>query len=100
MDLHVERFQESNHKITFLTNHTRVLAAISKDRNIRMREMARAIGITERAVQRIVDELITAGYITAYKSGRRNAYALDEMRTLGASFPGCLVSDLLNICRE
>lgn len=81
------------HRVTFLTNHAHVLVLIAQRPDIRMREIAANVGITERAVQRIVDDLTTGGYIVVTKDGRRNRYeiqtdhhvghALDQHRTLG-----------------
>jgi predicted transcriptional regulator len=59
-----------------LTNHTLVLAVISRTPDVRMREIASIVGITERAVQRIVDDLTRTGYIAVTKSGRRNRYEI------------------------
>jgi len=59
---------------TFLTNHARVLVMISQDPNIRLRDIAGVIRITERTVQRIVAELEEAGYLAHEKVGRRNHY--------------------------
>jgi DNA-binding transcriptional ArsR family regulator len=64
------------HEFTLLTNHTHVLVIIAKQPDVRMREIAAAIGITERAVQRIVDDLTTTGLISVTKDGRRNRYAI------------------------
>lgn len=61
---------------TFLTNHARVLIAIAEAPGIRLRDVATRIGITERAAQRIVAELETAGYLSHEKAGRRNRYRL------------------------
>jgi DNA-binding Lrp family transcriptional regulator len=61
---------------SFFTNHAYVLMLIDRDNTMRMREVAQRIGITERAVQRIVEELVASGYLTIGKSGRRNTYAL------------------------
>jgi predicted ArsR family transcriptional regulator len=58
----------------FLTNHALVLLSIARDANVRIRQMAAEIGITERAVQQIVRDLEEAGYITIRKLGRRNSY--------------------------
>ena len=46
--------------------------------DLRLREAAERIGITERAVQRIVTDLEDAGVITRTREGRRNTYAIDE----------------------
>lgn len=63
---------------TFFTNHAHVFLCIARDPNVRMREVAALVGITERAVQRIVAELEDAGYIERIRNGRRNRY---EVRT-------------------
>lgn len=59
---------------TFLTNHAHVLLCIAQDPEARMRDMAEQVGITERAVQRIVSELEEGGYLLRVKDGRRNRY--------------------------
>ena len=64
------------HDFTLLTNHTNVLVVIAKKPDIRMREVAAAVGITERAVQRIVDDLTACGYLVVTKDGRRNRYEI------------------------
>ncbi len=61
---------------TFLTNHARVLISIAETPGIRLRDIADRIGITERAAQRIVAELESAGYLSHEKKGRRNLYQL------------------------
>jgi DNA-binding Lrp family transcriptional regulator len=61
---------------TFLTNHALVLLAIAQNPQIRLREVAATVGITERAVQRIVSDLVEAGYVSRTRTGRRNAYEL------------------------
>jgi Mn-dependent DtxR family transcriptional regulator len=59
---------------TFLTNHAHVLFCIAKDPEVRLRDVAAQVGITERAVQRIVTDLEEQGYLTVSKEGRRNRY--------------------------
>lgn len=59
---------------TFLTNHAHVLLAIAAEPDLRIRDLALRVGITERAVQRIVGELIDEGYLEAVREGRRNRY--------------------------
>lgn len=61
---------------TFFTNHAHVLFCISQDPDLRLRDVAMHVGITERATQRIVAELEDAGYLTHEKVGRRNHYEL------------------------
>jgi DNA-binding MarR family transcriptional regulator len=60
----------------FLTNHGAVLLCIADDPQIRMREIAATVNITERAAQRIVADLIAAGYIERTRAGRRNRYTV------------------------
>jgi DNA-binding IclR family transcriptional regulator len=62
---------------TFLTNHALVLLCLAVDPGQRLRDVAAAVGITERAVQRIVTDLEAAGYLTRERVGRRNRYRLD-----------------------
>lgn len=59
---------------TFLTNHSHVLLAIWQRPDIRVRDIADIVGITERAVLRIIRELHEAGFIAIQKSGRENRY--------------------------
>jgi len=59
---------------TFLTNHAHVLLCITADPGIRLRDVAARVGITERAAQRIVADLVEGGYLTRTRVGRRNAY--------------------------
>ncbi len=59
---------------TFLTNHSHVLLCIADDPDVRLRDVAERVGITERATQRIVAELESAGYLSHEKVGRRNRY--------------------------
>ena len=59
---------------TFMTNHSHVLLCIAEDPDIRLREVAEKVGITERATQRIVAELEDTGYLSHEKIGRRNRY--------------------------
>jgi DNA-binding MarR family transcriptional regulator len=63
-------------KWSFLTNHARVLLCIARDPGIRLREIGAIVGITERAVHRIVVELATAGYISRTRDGRRTRYTI------------------------
>ena len=59
---------------TFLSNHAHVLLLLAKDPEIRLRDVAGRVGITERAVQRIVADLETDRYIERERQGRRNRY--------------------------
>ena len=61
---------------TFLSNHGHVLVCLAKDPNARTRDVADAVGITERAVQQIVSDLVEQGYLIKDKVGRRNRYSV------------------------
>lgn len=61
---------------TFLTNHAHVLLCLAGDRDALMKEVAARIGITERAVQRIVSDLEASGYVERERDGRRNRYSV------------------------
>ena len=62
---------------TFLSNHSHVLICLQREPYALMREIAAQVGITERAVQRIVADLERSGFLTRNKEGRRNRYSLD-----------------------
>jgi DNA-binding IclR family transcriptional regulator len=61
---------------TFLTNHAQVLLCLAETPNVRLRDVAERVGITERATQRILAELIEAGYVKTERIGRRNRYTV------------------------
>lgn len=62
---------------TFLSNHTHVLVCLARNPDQVLREVAQQVGITERAVQRIVAELEAGGVVSRQRQGRRNRYALN-----------------------
>lgn len=59
---------------TFFTNHAHVLFCLAAEPDLRMRDLAARVGITERATQRIVAELEEAGFLVVERVGRRNHY--------------------------
>jgi DNA-binding MarR family transcriptional regulator len=67
---------------TFLTNHAHVLICISRDDEVRLRDIATLVGITERATQKIVSDLALAGYLTIERIGRRNHYRVQPKQRL------------------
>jgi DNA-binding Lrp family transcriptional regulator len=69
-------------KWTFLTNHSHVLVLLAKDPDMTLRDIAEHIGITERAVHKIVGELEDDGYLVRERIGRRNRYELRLDRSL------------------
>uniref|UniRef100_UPI002ADD37AA helix-turn-helix transcriptional regulator n=1 Tax=Tepidiforma sp. TaxID=2682230 RepID=UPI002ADD37AA len=62
---------------SLFTNHANVLLAITRNPDIRLRELAAEVGISERAVKRIVADLERAGYIQRERHGRRNHYEIN-----------------------
>ncbi len=62
------------HRWTFLTNHAHVLIVLHADSELVLREVAARVGITERAVQRIVQDLEDGGFIERERVGRKNRY--------------------------
>ena len=62
----------------FVTNHTQVLLCIARDDDVRLRDVAEKVGITERAAQRIVADLVEGGFVQRKKLGRRNHYSIDR----------------------
>ena len=59
-----------------------MLLCIARDEDSRLRDIADDVGITERAAQRIVADLIDAGFVTRQKIGRRNTYRLNREQTM------------------
>jgi len=61
---------------TFLTNHAHVLFCLARDSDARLRDVASEVGLTERATQRIVTDLVDAGYLERHRAGRNNTYVV------------------------
>jgi DNA-binding IclR family transcriptional regulator len=70
---------------SFLTNHGRALVCIANDRGLRLRDIATALGITERSAYGIVADLTDAGYVLKERDGRRNRYEIQKHVPLGDS---------------
>ena len=67
---------------TFLTNHSHVLICLAENQELRLRDIAERVGITERAVFRILADLDEAGVITRHREGRRNQYVVHRDKPL------------------
>ena len=67
---------------TFLTNHARVLLALSQTPDLRVREIAALVGVTERTAMAIIVDLEEDGYITRERHGRRNHYRVQSDQPL------------------
>jgi DNA-binding IclR family transcriptional regulator len=84
----------------FVTNHTQVLLCIARDPDVRLRDLAPLVGITERAAQRIVADLIEAGFVERQRIGRRNRYSIN--RSVAMRHPAQFdheVGELLDLLR-
>ena len=61
-----------------LTNHGNVLLCIARDPTIRISEVARSVGVGERAAQKIITDLVEGGFLKRTKEGRRNRYEVNR----------------------
>ncbi|OAN44918.1 DNA-binding protein [Chloroflexus islandicus] len=83
---------------TFLTNHAQVLLCIARNPRVTAHDIAQTVGITERAVQRILHDLHEAGYISHVREGRHNRYTIYPDQPLRhPAQQGLAVRDLLAI---
>lgn len=69
---------EEHKQWTFVTNHTQVLLCLAANPDVRLRDVADSVGITERAAQRILADLVEAGYVDRARVGRRNRYTVNR----------------------
>ena len=77
-----ESTEEDRPAWTFFTNHAHVLICLAREPDLRLSQLAGRVGIGERAVHRIVHDLVEAGYLELDKVGRRNHYRVDLDRPL------------------
>lgn len=83
---------------TLFSNHGHVLVCLARDNKARLRSVADDVGITERAVQKIVGELQQAGFITITKQGRCNRYDINTRKALRHTLEArCTVGRLLQL---
>ncbi len=88
----------SSRQWTFLTNHGHAIIYLNSHPDARIRDIADAVGITERAAQAILSDLEAGGYVTKTKIGRRNHYELhDSLKFRHPVEAGHKVSELLEI---
>jgi predicted ArsR family transcriptional regulator len=86
---------------TFLTNHAQVLLCIANDPEIRLRDVAETVGITERAAQRIVVDLVESGFLERQRHGRRNRYLINERTEMRhPAQQGYEIGELLDLLRQ
>lgn len=83
---------------TFLSNHAHVLVCLARDPDVRLRDVAELVGITERAAQMLVSDLEEAGYVRRERVGRRNRYHLTRRTRLRHPLEDHVrVGDLLDV---
>ncbi len=81
---------------TFLSNHGNVIIYLDEHPTARLREIADAIGITERATHKLVSELVDEGYLSRTRVGRRNEYAVNcEQQLRHPALSGHTLRELL-----
>ena len=86
---------------TFLSNHAHVLLCLARDPSLRLRDVAAEVGITERAVQKIVADLEAGGVLTRRRQGRRNRYEIDPHVPLRHPIEAhCQIGDLMRMVLE
>ena len=86
---------------TFVTSHTQVLLCIAQDHEVRLRDVAEKIGITERAAQRILADLVESGYVTRTRVGRRNQYTINPTAQMRHELQrGLAIGSLLELLRR
>jgi HD domain len=80
----------------FLTNESLVLLCIAEDRDVRVRDIATRIGLTERGTHAVLGDLVRGGFVERTRVGRRNRYRLVHSARLGNGFgPTVTVGDLI-----
>ncbi len=86
--------------MNLLSTHGVVLAAIAKQPDIRLRDLATTLDVTERTVWRAVEDLVAAGVLHRQKNGRRNAYAIVSDAVVGPANLDITVGALLQAIDE
>jgi len=85
-------------KWNFITNHGLVLLYVSHNPQCTMREMANALGVTERSIQRVLKDLEEEGYVTWQGTGKGNIYEVNHTRGLKHELTrDVIVADLLDL---
>ena len=85
---------------TFLTNHGHVFFLLARNSDLRLRDIADAVGVTERATFGIISDLEAGGYVTRQRAGRRNTYTVHTDQPLRHPLEaGTPVGDIVNALR-
>ena len=86
----------------FVTNHTQVLLCLARDPDVRLRDIADSVGITVGSAQRILSDLVEAGFVERERHGRRNRYVVnrDSPMLRHAAQDGQDIGGLLDLLRR
>ena len=85
-------------KWTFFTNHAHVLILLNANPDMVLREIAARVGITERAVQKIIQDLENGEFIERERVGRRNRYRVIRNKYLRHPIEShCKIDDLVKV---
>jgi len=88
----------STGQLNFLTNHGRTLLCVAHDPDVRLRDIAATLGITERRAFAIVNDLAEAGYVIKERVGRRNRYVVQRHLPIpGAIEQGRAIGEVLEL---
>ena len=82
---------------SFLTTHAQVLLTIAEDPDIRLRDIAATVGVTERRAHTIVSDLTESGYVTKHRNGRRNRYEVQSQRQVKDGVFELTIGDVLDL---
>jgi len=86
---------------TLFSNHGHVLVCLARDSEARLRDVAASVGITERAVQKIVRDLQDGGMVSVTKNGRRNSYRIHKKQTLRHDLEAnCTLGNLVKLVNK
>ena len=86
---------------TLFSNHGHVLVCLARNSEARLRDVAPDVGITERAVQKIVRDLQDEGMISVTKNGRRNSYRIHGRKNLRHDLESaCTLKDLIRFVNK
>lgn len=86
---------------SLLTSHGHVLVCVAAESELRMREIAEKVGVTERRAAQIVNDLEAAGYLTKIRDGRRNRYQIDGRRRISTRrLPTMTIAQLLALLQQ
>lgn len=85
----------------FFTNYGHVIFLLSSNSKITLREVAQKVGITERATQKIISDLVRGGFIKIKKEGRNNTYRIQGKKRLRHDIEkNCRLEDLIKTIED